>query len=312
MNFMRGWKQSDCTFAQCMSALFRQWLKVQILGRFALAKVPLCLLIGCSTIFGYILADPVFTLHTFYTGFAIFVLAAGAASLNSMQECRLDRQMQRTKNRPLPQGLLSTRQAAIQAMVLLWSGLLILHTATMTPWPVVTAACAVFLYNGIYTPLKQKTTLAIVPGAVCGALPAYVGWLGGGGQAICYSAALLIALFVLWQIPHFWLVLLAFKEDYQNSVLPNPLQQFSEQSLKRFFITWIGALVLIMLMFLTLPFSIGLPFTIPLIINILLLPLTFIYGLVIAKPSNYRFLFILLNCSLFLHMAILTAGRIFS
>lgn len=283
-----------------------------MIGRFALAKVPLCLLIGCSTIFGYILADPDLTLRTYSTGFAIFILAAGAASLNSRQEHRLDREMQRTRTRPLPQGLLSNRQAAIQAMVLLFSGLLILQAATLTPWPVLTAACAVFLYNGVYTPLKKKSILAIVPGAVCGALPAYVGWLGGGGKAVCYSAALLIVLFILWQIPHFWLVLLAFKEDYQNSILPNPLQQFSEQSLKRFFVTWIGALASIMLMFLTLPFPLDRLFQIFLIANVLLLLVVFTYGLMIARPSNYRLLFILLNCSLLLHMIILAAGRIFS
>ncbi len=278
--------------------------------RIDLAKVPLCLLIGCATLFGYILADPVIAQRMFLTGFGIFVLATGAATLNSLQEYRLDGEFERTKNRPLPQGLLPPREAASQALLLLFVGLVVLFVATNTVLPVLTAVFAVILYNGVYTPLKKKTVLAIIPGAICGALPPYIGWLGGGGGAVSYTAALLIALFVLWQVPHFWLVLLAFKEDYERSRLPNLLKQFREASMKRFLVTWIGALVSVMLLFLILPTPLAWYLRILIILNGCLLLFIFTYGLAIRKTSNYRFLFIALNSALFLHMLIIAVGRV--
>jgi protoheme IX farnesyltransferase len=280
--------------------------------RLGLAKVPLCFFIGCSTIFGYILADPVITGSTFFSGLGIFVIATGAATLNSMQEYQVDGELERTKNRPLPKGLLTPIQAGVQALFLLFIGLMILFAASKTSLPVLIATFAVFLYNAIYTPLKKRTVLAIIPGAICGALPPYIGWLGGGGEVVSYSGALLIVLFVLWQVPHFWLVLLTFKEDYKKSNLPNFLKQFREQSLKRFFVTWIGSLVLVMLMFLILPVHLGWISRVIIIINACLLVVAFLYGLAIRKTSDYRILFIFLNFALFLHMAVLVAGRVYS
>jgi protoheme IX farnesyltransferase len=279
--------------------------------RLGLAKVPLCFLIGCSTVFGYIWADPVLAGPAFFSGFGIFVIATGAATLNSMQEYRLDGELERTRNRPLPKGLLTPMQAGVQALVLFLIGSIILITASETLLPVLIALFAVFLYNAIYTPLKKRTVLAIIPGAICGALPPYIGWLGGGGEVVSYAGALLIVLFVLWQVPHFWLVLLTFKEDYEKSNLPNFLKQFREESLKRFFVTWIGSLVLVMLMFLVLPVHLGSFSRFVIIINACLLVVAFIYGLAIRKTSNYRNLFIILNLALFLHMSVLIAGRLY-
>jgi len=278
--------------------------------RFALAKVPLCLLIGCSTIFGFILANPNIAMGSLCTGAGIFILATGAATLNSLQEYRLDGELERTKNRPLPKGVLPPRQAGTQAVVLLFIGLFVLFAATKAILPVLSAIVAVILYNGVYTPLKQKTVLAIVPGAFCGALPPYIGWLSGGGEAVSYTAILLISLFILWQMPHFWLILLNFQEDYGKSNLPSLLKQFPEESLKRFFVTWIGALALIMLMFLSLTFPLGSFFSITIILNACFLLVVFSYGLAFQKACNYRILFIVLNFTLFLHMVVLIAGRI--
>lgn len=277
--------------------------------RFRLAKVPLCLLIGCSTLFGYILAHPHFSLRMWSIGFGVFVLATGAASLNSLQEYRLDKEMERTRNRPLPKGLLTPRQAGLQSLVLLMAGLGIIFNATDTIFPVVTGAVAVVLYNGIYTPLKTKTVLAIVPGAICGAFPPYIGWLGGGGSAVSPTAALLVTLFVLWQVPHYWLVLLSFKADYTKSKMPSLLNQFQENSLKRFFVTWIGALVTVMLMFMVLPSYLAWPFSLVLSANSCLLLAAFVYGLALRKKSNYRVLFLSLNLALLMHMAIVAIGR---
>ncbi len=278
--------------------------------RLELTKAQLCLLIGCSTFFGSILADPIIGPGTLLIGSGVFVLAMGAATLNSLQEYRLDRELLRTSNRPLPRGILSLRQAGWQALVLCLTGLLLLFLATRTTLPLLTAVLAVFLYNGVYTPLKQKTVLAIVPGAVCGALPPYIGWLASGGEALSYTAVLLLALFVLWQVPHVWLVLLNFKDQYAGSNLPHFLQLFREESLKRFFIPWLGALVLVMFMFLGLSFPLGGIWRAMIFTNGCLLLGAFFYGLALRKTTHYRTLFIILNAALFVHMVVLAAGRI--
>lgn len=283
-----------------------------MISRLGLAKVPLCLLIGCSTIFGYILANPVIGGRALFLSVGIFVIATGAATLNSLQEHGLDGQFRRTKNRPLPKGLLTRAQAWKQALVLLCVGFTILIAASEDFLPVLIALLSFFLYNAVYTPLKIKTILAIIPGAICGALPPYIGWIGGGGEVAGYTGALLIALFVLWQVPHYWLVLLTFKEDYEKSDIPNFLKQYQEESLKRFFVSWIGALASVMLMFLVLPFHIGPLSRVLIFLNIGLLLSVFFYSLVIQKTCNYRTLFIFLNLALLFHMVILSMSRIFA
>ncbi len=282
----------------------------QILARLRLAKGLLCLFVGGATLFGAILADPVVSLRLVGVAGAVFLVASGAASLNSLQEQQLDGEMARTRDRPLPTGLLTPRQAGSQAIILIAAGLVVLVATTVEVWPAALTGIAVVLYNGVYTPLKKKTILAIVPGAICGAMPAYIGWLAGGGEVVAFPAILLFATFVLWQVPHFWLVLLIHREDYAAASLPNLLKQVEEDSLRRFFIPWIGALASMMLMFATLPYPLPPAARGALMVNALLLPTVFFYWLRLSTTSNYRLLFIVLNGALLLHMVILGAGRV--
>ncbi|HSL41412.1 MAG TPA: UbiA family prenyltransferase, partial [Desulforhopalus sp.] len=93
-----------------------------LLLRVRLAKSPLCLLVGGSALFGALLAEGFFSGQILLIGLAVFVLAAGAASLNSLQEYQLDRQMLRTRLRPLPQGQLPLGQAFWQGVLLIAVG----------------------------------------------------------------------------------------------------------------------------------------------------------------------------------------------
>ena len=281
-------------------------------ARLQLAKVPLCLLIGCATFFGTVLANPVADFKTlFFVPIGVFIVATGAASLNSLQELQQDGRMMRTRNRPLPAGLLTPSQAGWQAAILIMGGLLTIIAGSAGFLPVAVTIAAVILYNGVYTPLKQKSVLAIIPGSLCGALPSCIGWFAGGGGAEP-TVILIVSLFVLWQIPHFWLVLLTYREDYTDSSLPNVLRQFDEKTLRRILTSWIGALSFVMLMFAILPYQVPTAVRWGVIANALFLPAFFFYWLGVRKQSSYRVLFVALNCILFLHMALLCAGRIFS
>lgn len=277
-------------------------------ARFELAKVPLCLFIGCAALFGGLMASPALSLRALVVAAGVFLVATGAASLNSLQEHRLDGLLARTRNRPLPTGRLTRGQAGWQAAVLLASGLFVVAFGAHNLLPAAVTAGAVVLYNGVYTPLKQKSVLAIIPGALCGALPALIGWLAGGGGNDS-AAMLVVSLFLLWQVPHFWLVLLSHRDDYAGSELPNLLNQLPEKSVKRLLVTWICALSFIMLMFAALPYPLWTGMRYGVTVNSLALPAIFFYGLAVLKTTNYRFFFVVLNSSLLIHMVLLGAGR---
>jgi len=280
-----------------------------VTARLRLAKAPLCLLLGFAVFFGALLADPDPSLSSILVALAVTVVAAGAASLNSLQERNLDAKMERTRNRPIPTGSLTVRQATWQAAGLFIFGMLFLLKAS-TLAPTILTLCGVVLYNGVYTPLKRTTILAIIPGAVCGAIPAYVGWLDGGGPWLSFPVLLLFALFFLWQIPHFWLILLGHSRDYAAGDMPNLLNLVSESRLRRFFITWIGALAIVMVLFVTLPYPLAAAARPAIIVNALALVGVFAVGLQLGEKRKYRILFRLLNGSLLLHMLIVGIGRV--
>jgi len=270
--------------------------------RLRLAKVGLCLLIAGSTLFGYILASQTLNLPGGMIALGVLALAAGAASLNSVQDCNLDRQFERTRNRPMPMGQVTTKQAIFQGMLLLAGGIALLAWASQKLSIIVCGFAAVVLYNGLYTPLKHRSIWAILPGSVCGALPPLIGWLGGDGDLVSFQSSLLFSLLVLWQVPHFWLVVLQYPDDYRKGLVPNFLASFNEYRLKKLILPWIGALVLVMLLFISVQPRQDLALVVLLGTNCSVLLTVFVSELLVQRKSNYRRLFILLNLSLFIHM----------
>jgi protoheme IX farnesyltransferase len=98
---------------------------------------------------------------------------------------------------------------------------------------------AVLWYNLIYTPLKQKTAFAAVPGALVGAIPPALGWVTGGGSILDPCIGGLALFFFIWQIPHFWLLLLDVSKDYENVRLPSVTKIFSQEQIKRIVFVWL-------------------------------------------------------------------------
>lgn len=150
----------------------------------------------------------------------VFVgLAAVATSchvLNQWIERAIDARMRRTWHRPLPTRRLHPREALAFGLVsavfgLLW---LMLHCPTAT---VLLAATTLVTYVGIYTPLKRRTPLSVVVGAVPGALPPVIGW-SVGGDLNAVTAALFGMLF-LWQVPHVMSIAWLYRNDYRTGGL---------------------------------------------------------------------------------------------
>lgn len=148
--------------------------------------------------------------------------AAAAAILNELSEIDRDRRMHRTQSRPLVIGRISQIHAMLLAVVLGAIGLSLLDILVNTFAAVLALACLV-IYVAIYTPLKPRSTLNTLVGAICGALPPMIGWVGATGQ-LDVGAWILGGILYVWQIPHFLALAWLYREDYRRggfAMLPN-------------------------------------------------------------------------------------------
>ena len=274
------------------------------------AKVPLCLLVAFSSFFGYFLKSNQPGEPGFLVFGAVLLLATGAASLNSVQERQVDKTMGRTRYRPLAQGVVSRRAGIVQAQCLLGAGFLVLLFGFVSMMPVVVGMLCVLLYNFIYTPLKHTSVWAIIPGAVCGALPPYIGWLAAGGNYLSPGIIAVFFLFVVWQIPHFWLVVLENQQDYRKTDVPNLVQVMSARSLGRVSIVWILSLVTILNVIIVLLAELPLPGAVLLSVCSLWFVIFYVSQLAFKRLVSYRTIFVVLNMFMFLVMVILASGSI--
>jgi len=181
---------------------------------------------------GYVLARGNIDLNIIPVLIGGFLLAAGSAALNQVQEADIDSKVERTKKRPIPSGSISKTNAFIVSSVLIAIGFVILNIFYGFVVGIVGLSAAL-LYNGVYTPLKKISPFAAVPGAVIGAIPPLVGWLAAEGLMIDPRIYYLCFFYFIWQIPHFWLLLLFFGDQYKKNDLPSLFDRFSENIIKR-------------------------------------------------------------------------------
>lgn len=156
--------------------------------------------------------DPVLLAHALL-GTAL--VAGGTNALNQVSERRLDALMARTRGRPLPSGRLTVRAGAAFGVAIAVGGVVYLGLAVN----VVTAALAtgtLVSYVFLYTPLKRRTPLNTLVGAVPGALPIVGGWTAAGGR-LGVAALALFGIVFLWQLPHFLALAWMYREDYATA-----------------------------------------------------------------------------------------------
>jgi len=170
----------------------------------------------------------------------ILLQACGAAALNQVQDARLDRRMGRTRRRPIPDGRISRGGALSGSLALLAGGTAVSWLA-YGPVPALLGVAAAVVYNGIYTPLKRVTPFAALPGALVGALPPAAGWAAAGGYLSDPSIHEIAFFFFLWQMPHFWLLLLHYEKDYVAAGLPSLFDRFDRRQIGQLTFVWIAA-----------------------------------------------------------------------
>ena len=145
------------------------------------------------------------------------LVAGGTNAWNQIRERDVDARMARTRRRPLPSGRLTPRAAIWFATAITVAGVVYLGL-TVNLLTAVLAALTFASYVLLYTPLKRKTSLNTLVGAVPGALPIVGGWTAAGGSLGAAVAALFWILF-LWQLPHFLALAWLYREDYRASGL---------------------------------------------------------------------------------------------
>lgn len=138
--------------------------------------------------------------------------AAGALALNQLMERDTDARMDRTMRRPLPDGRIAPLEAAVFGLTVTAAGLIFLALAVNLISAAVTAA-TVGSYLLAYTPMKRRTALCTVVGAIPGALPPVTGWAAATGR-LDAGAAVLFGIMFFWQIPHSLAIAWLYREDY--------------------------------------------------------------------------------------------------
>jgi protoheme IX farnesyltransferase len=186
-------------------------------------------------------------MHMLLSVSGILLLACSSAALNHIQEYRYDALMERTRHRPLPSGRIRRWQAWLVVLALSVSGsYLILKGSNLTG--MLLGLSAMFWYNIIYTYLKRYTAYAVIPGSVIGSIPPLVGWVAAGGTLWDSYSVLIGIFFFIWQVPHFWLLLMKYSPQYEVAGFPVLTKKYSRRLIYAFTFLWVLATAIIAFM----------------------------------------------------------------
>jgi len=141
-----------------------------------------------------------------------FFVTAAANCFNEIIEKDLDKLMKRTKDRPMPAGRMTTGQGLVIGLFMGIAGTILL--AKLNPTAGYLSVFSVLLYAFAYTPLKQKSPVAVFVGAIPGALPPLIGYVAAHPQ-IDEIALILFGIQFVWQFPHFWAIAWVLDDDYK-------------------------------------------------------------------------------------------------
>ncbi len=196
-------------------------MKSKLSDYLELSKARLTSLVLVTTLVGYCLAakgNSWSFFHLLNTLWGTFAVAAGSCALNQFIEKDVDAKMKRTIHRPLPDRRMQDHHALAFGVLLSIIGLL--HLALFVNLlTCVLAGLTLSIYLFIYTPLKSKTSLCTLVGAIPGAIPPMMGWTAVRDE-IQMGSWLLFAILFLWQLPHFLSLAGLYREDYSKAGFP--------------------------------------------------------------------------------------------
>jgi len=194
----------------------------QYLGKakayFEMLKFRLSFLVVFSAAIGYMLAIPGNDLnwnHFMLFLFGGFLMTGSSNIINQILEKDTDKLMKRTAQRPLPTGRVSVSEAITLCFMMGAVGFSILFMYINVQTALLTLLSMV-LYGFAYTPMKRVSSIAVLIGAIPGALPTLIGWVAITNQ-INVEGLLLFSIQFIWQFPHFWAIAWVLDDDYKNA-----------------------------------------------------------------------------------------------
>lgn len=189
---------------------------------YELTKPGISQMVAMTTLTGYYLAIPTdlvsyattpgVWLHAASTLVGTLAISSGSCVVNHIMERDIDARMKRTASRPIPAGIISTTQASVFAAVLTLGGAGLLLTTNLLTFGLAIATW--LFYVLVYTPMKQRSSLAVIVGGIPGALPFAGGWTAVRGTMDPMAIALFAILFC-WQLPHFYALSWMYRSDYR-------------------------------------------------------------------------------------------------
>lgn len=184
----------------------------------AITKAGLAISVVFSSIAGFVLGNENFDSSSWFTLLKLaiggYCMVGASNAYNQVIEKDLDALMDRTKNRPVPAGRMSSSLALVIASFLTIIGIVLLYT--INPKTAMFGAISIFLYTSVYTPLKTVTSLSVFVGAIPGAIPFMLGWVAATGNFGIEAGTLFLIQF-FWQFPHFWAIGWFLYEDYEKA-----------------------------------------------------------------------------------------------
>ena len=188
---------------------------------YELTKPGISKMVMMTTLAGFYLAvpghasifDPATATMLAITILGTLLISSGSCVANHIMERDVDARMKRTSARPIPAGTISVKSATIFSAILTLSGAALLSTVnTLT---LILAVVTWVVYVFVYTPMKTRSTLAVIVGGIPGALPFMGGWTAYSGSLDPMAWALFAILF-FWQLPHFYALSWMYRGDYKE------------------------------------------------------------------------------------------------
>jgi heme o synthase len=191
-------------------------MSIKVKAYWELLKPRLSGLVAFSCAFGFVLAssrvDWYKLILVFFGG---FLMSGASVVVNQIIEKDLDKLMTRTQNRPLPTGKLSVQEAIYFGILCFTAGVTVLFVNTNLLTTLL-SVLSLLLYSFLYTPLKRVGPIAVLVGAIPGALPPLLGWTAATGS-ISHEALIIFGIQFIWQFPHFWAIAWVADEDYKKA-----------------------------------------------------------------------------------------------
>ena len=213
-----------------------------------LGKIRITTAVSFTALLGYVLANGNLSTKSIFVFVGTFILSLGSSSINQIQEYKYDALMNRTKFRPIPSAKIDKTTALYISGILCSLGMYIL-VEYVGLIPFIFGLITFVFYNVIYTPMKRLSSFAVIPGALVGAFPPFIGWTANGNDYLDPIIVIFGFFIFVWQIPHFWILLLIYKDDYKLADYPIVTDTMSVEQLKKVIFVWVVSLCLTSLFF---------------------------------------------------------------